>query len=158
MEGVRVAEADDAQRCLELAEEFVSGLASRRGGSLLLVQSEDSTGWVSDVARFGQLLDDPDRLLLIGTLDGVVTGLAMGHVEPLPDGRPLGFLDACYVKPDARGVGLGRLLLDGIVGWLSDRNCVGVDGMALPGDREAKNFFEASGFKARLLTMHHTFE
>jgi hypothetical protein len=30
--------------------------------------------------------------------------------------------------------------------------------MALPGDREAKNFFEASGFKARLLTMHHTFE
>jgi GNAT superfamily N-acetyltransferase len=158
MEGVRVAKADDAQRCFELAEEFVSGLALRRGGSLLLAQSGTSTGWISDVARFGQLLDDPDRLVLIGTLDGMVTGLAMGHVEPLPDGRPLGHLDACYVEPDARGVGLGRLLLDGVVGWLSDRKCVGVDGAALPGDREAKNFFEASGFKARLLTMHHTFE
>ena len=82
----------------------------------------------------------------------------MGHVESLSDGRLLGHLDVCYVEPDARGVGLGRLLLDGVVGWLNGRGCVGVDGLALPGDREAKNFYEAAGFKARLLTMHRQSE
>jgi hypothetical protein len=29
-----------------------------------------------------------------------------------------------------------------------------VDGIALPGDRQAKNFYESAGFKARMLTMH----
>jgi GNAT superfamily N-acetyltransferase len=63
-------------------------------------------------------------------------------------------LDACYVEPGARGVGLGRLLLDTTASWLAARGCRGVDGVALPGDREAKNFYESAGFKARLLTMH----
>ena len=63
-------------------------------------------------------------------------------------------LDACYVEPGARGVGLGRLLLDAAVAWLEAQGCPGVDGVALPGDRAAKSFYESAGFKARLLTMH----
>jgi hypothetical protein len=31
---------------------------------------------------------------------------------------------------------------------------VGIDAFALPGMRETKNFFEGSGFTARLLVMH----
>ena len=31
----------------------------------------------------------------------------------------------------------------------------GVDATALPGHRQAKNFFERAGFTARLLVMHH---
>ena len=158
MEGIRDADARDGERGLELAREFVSGLTSQRGGQLLLAGAglAPDGAAASGLDQFAALVEDPDRKVVMGTLEGAVCGMGMGHVDSLPDGRPLGHLDLCYVEPDARGVGLGRLLLDGVVGWLIDRGCVGVDGLALPGDREAKNFFEAAGFKARLLTMHRT--
>ena len=158
MEGVRDADARDAQRILELISEFLSGLAAGRGGLLLLAEAGLSAQGATGVKSLDDHLKDPDHVVLMGTLDGAVCGMGMGHLDRLPDGRPLGHLDICYVEPDARGVGLGRLLLDSIVGWLTERGCVGIDGVALPGDRETKNFFEAAGFKARLLTMHRPLE
>ena len=68
----------------------------------------------------------------------------------------LGIVDACYVEPEARGVGVGRALLDDLVAWFASSGCRGVDVTALPGDRATKNFLEGAGFKARLLTMHRT--
>ena len=92
--------------------------------------------------------------MLVGTLDGVVTGFGLCHVEDRGPAGCRGVLDACYVEVGARGLGLGRLLLDTSVSWLEEQGCRGVDGIALPGDRGAKNFYESAGFKARLLTMH----
>ena len=39
--------------------------------------------------------------------------------------------------------------------WCRDQGCRGVDALALPGMRATKNFFEESGFSARLIVMHH---
>ena len=47
-------------------------------------------------------------------------------------------------------MGVGHLLLDGARRPGSRTRCrQDVDGTALPGDRQAKNFFESAGFKAR---------
>ena len=69
-------------------------------------------------------------------------------------GERRGVLDLCFVEPGAREVGLGHLLIEQALGWFGSQGCTGVDGTAFPGDREAKNFFESAGFKARLLVMH----
>ena len=45
-------------------------------------------------------------------------------------------------------------MLDSLISWLGAKGCRAVDAGALPGQRETKNFFEAAGFKARLITMH----
>ena len=94
--------------------------------------------------------------MLVGTLDGVVTGFACGHVLEPGRGVRRGMLDACYVEPEARGVGLGHRLLEAALAWFEERGVTGIDGTALPGDRQAKNFFESAGFKARMLTMYRS--
>ncbi len=91
---------------------------------------------------------------MAGTLDQAVTGFALCHLEDRGGHGRHGVLDACYVEPEARGVGLGRALMESLLSWLEERGCRWVDGIALPGDRGAKNFYESAGFKARMLTMH----
>jgi GNAT superfamily N-acetyltransferase len=125
----------------------------QRGGSLLIDPEGEWSGPALAGALTG-LLEDHRHLVLVGTLDGVVTGVAVSHHDDRGGHGRLGTLDACYVEPGARGQGLGRLLLDAALAWLTGQGCHGVDGVALPGDRAGKNFYEGAGFKARMLTMH----
>jgi GNAT superfamily N-acetyltransferase len=67
----------------------------------------------------------------------------------------LGVVTDLFVELAAREVGVGEALADSIVDHCRTAGCVGVDATALPGHRAAKNFFEAHGFTARALTMHH---
>jgi ribosomal protein S18 acetylase RimI-like enzyme len=151
-EAVREALPVDHQRFAELLAELVEGIVTQRGGSLLIDPDRRGSGTV--VPPLSELLDDGHRLVLVGTLDDVVTGVMVCHHEDRAGHGRHGVLDACFVEPEARGVGLGHLLLDSALAWLGSQGCVGVDGAALPGDRAAKSFFEAAGFKARVITMH----
>jgi GNAT superfamily N-acetyltransferase len=158
VEAVRPATAEDAPRLRELAGDLVAGVLAQRDGPLLFGPADaegDGEALVGGIA--GGAADGPGagRLMLVGTFDGVVTGFACGHVDRGRRGtRARGVLDACYVELGARGVGIGRLLVESMISWFEDQGVDGVDGTALPGDREAKNFFESAGFKARMLTMY----
>jgi len=158
MEAVRPARPGDGPRVEELVAELLEWVVPQRGGALLLGGAGRPPLAHLGHTTFGELLADPRRHVLVGTLDSVVTGAAACHVEDRPDGGRWGVLDGCYVEDGARGVGLGHLLAAAALAWLRDQGCAGVDGQALPGDRTAKQFFESAGFKARLLTMHRAFD
>jgi GNAT superfamily N-acetyltransferase len=147
MEAVREADPADQERFDELVAELVAAVVSQRGGALLADPDQAPR-------TLSGLLDDRSRLVLVATLDLVVTGVAVCHHEDRPGHGRQGVVDACYVEPGARGVGLGGLLLERATAWLESEGCAGIDGVALPGDRSAKRFFEAAGFKARMITMH----
>jgi GNAT superfamily N-acetyltransferase len=156
-EAVRTATTADRQRLCQLAEEFGAAIIAQRGGSLLTDPGPGRGGGGGVGGWVEEQLGDQATLVLVGTLDEAVVGFAVCHVEGDRDqgGRaPRGALDACFVEPGARGVGVGRLLLDAAVSWIRERGAAGMDGIALPGDRGAKNFYESAGFKARMLTMH----
>jgi GNAT superfamily N-acetyltransferase len=146
-----VATAIDIPALKTLWEMAVEEMQTHRGGALLL----RSIGWPAPIeVTIEATLDDPDRLVVLGTTDGVEVGFASARCDRT--GRPpIGIIDAIYVEPSARQVGVGEAIVDVVVSWCQERGCDGVDAPALPGSRPAKAFFEDHGFIARLLVMHH---
>ena len=154
MEGARPAVREDAEACAALCRRALEELQGQRGGPLF---TRRESGLVAKAllrpGGLDGLLAGPRRRVLVGTIEGTVVGLAVAHLDDVGESA-LGVVDGCYVEPGARGVGVGRALVEGLLSWFSSVSCRGVDVTALPGDRQTKNFFEAAGFKARLITMH----
>jgi GNAT superfamily N-acetyltransferase len=163
MEAARQATALDLPRVGELRRLASDELRPLRGGELLLARE---VGQESGQAPVAAGLDDPERGTWVGTIDGTIVGYSTGHVEWLvaedPAADPagdvgavrLGVIDELFVEVDARAVGVGEAMMGVMLAWFTARGCTGVDAVALPGHRATKNFFEESGFTARLLVMH----
>ena len=159
MDAARKATAADLTRLAELRRMASEELRPMRGGELLLLREAPGPGRASLTDAD---LDDPERGVWVGTIDGTVVGYSTGHLERLeaPAGtegaRPvwLGVIDELFVEVDARAVGVGEAMMGEMLAWFTARGCAGVDALALPGHRSTKNFFEESGFTARLLVMY----
>lgn len=147
---VRAATADDLDELVRLSGLARVHVEGERGGTTYLAR--ESRPWPTE-RSLGADLSDPGRLVLVGTLGAVPFGYAVVSAEPVRGGT-LAVVGDLFVEPGARGVGLGRMLMDRAVEWARERRCVGIDAVALPGDRETKNFFEAFGLVTRLLTVH----
>jgi ribosomal protein S18 acetylase RimI-like enzyme len=107
---------------------------------------------------FAQALDDPDTIVLIGEIDGYPFGFLMARVERLlaqADGELVGAIRLIYVDQGAREVALGEEMRDLALETLRESGITKFDAHVLPGHRLAKNFFEAGGFAARSIIMHH---
>jgi ribosomal protein S18 acetylase RimI-like enzyme len=91
-------------------------------------------------------------------LDGYPFGFVWARVEqilPQAEGAEVGSIRLIYVEPEAREVSLGEEMRDHIMDLLRERGISRFDAHVLPGHRLAKNFFEAGGFSARSIIMHH---
>jgi len=153
VEGVRPAEPDDLPRLTTLAREVIAELAEQKGGIV----------WRRHAARPEPIedglaadLDDPETLVLVGTIDDSVIGYTVTTIEDVADRGRLAVVRDLYVEPGARGIGVGAAMMDSVLAWAGERGCIGVDALALPGSRATKNFFEGFGLVARAIVVHRS--
>lgn len=110
-----------------------------------------------DMSLFHAISAD-DSWVLVGEIDDVIVGFAWATLESMLEragGLHIGRIRLIYTEPEARGVGVGHDMLEAV---LADFRSLGVshfDAPVGPGQRAAKNFFEAHGFAARSIIMHH---
>ncbi len=151
-EAARPATTEDLPLIVALAGEFRSAMTAQRGGPLWAAHDALAPLTVASLTAYRA---DSTRATLVGTLDGHVLAYGLARLEPITRGNEtIGVIDELFVAEPARAVGLGEVLLAALVTWCRDSGGTGIDATALPGDRQAKNFFEAAGFKARRLVMH----
>jgi GNAT superfamily N-acetyltransferase len=153
VEAARFATEADLDRLDDLAAEAIAEQADLRGGGVLAARESRP---LPARPSFEAALASDDHRVIVGTIDDVVIGYAGVHVEDLRNGERLGVVEDIYVEPGARAVGVGEAMIELVLEWCRARDCRGVDGMALPGNRHTKNFFETFGFTARLIVVHRS--
>jgi len=98
---------------------------------------------------------DPRAHVVLGTIDAIPFGFLLAREEQTLDGETIGSIRLVFTEFDARGVGVGEAMRDLVLAALRQKGVVRFDAHVLPGHRLAKNFFEAGGFSARTIVMHH---
>jgi GNAT superfamily N-acetyltransferase len=131
----RPVAASDVAAVGALCEAARAEIAGLRGGAQYPVRALPAPG-------------DPLRPLWVGEIDATVVGYLTASLS-----GTAGVIDAVYVDPGCRAVGVGAALLAEALAWMASAGCDTVDAQALPGARQTKNFFEESGFTARLLVV-----
>lgn len=151
MERARPATVDDLDRLSALAALAVAELSGLRGGDIWAAR-EAAPGPPRD--HLAAVLNDPSQHAVAGEFGDYIAAYGIVRVEMLRTGERLGVVEAIFTEGPFRGVGLGEVVMDRLVGWATAQGCAGIDSLALPGDRETKNFFERFGLKARALLVH----
>ncbi len=146
-EAARRATSGDLERLAALAKALHDELAAMRGGELWAAREAAPAPYEARLAR-------DDACVVVGTVDDYVVGFGVVEFERLRTGATLGRVTELFVEPDARAVGVGESIAVELVAFCDAHDCVGIDALALPGHRAAKNFFERSGFTARAIVMH----
>ena len=152
---VRPADSDDVDTIAALLDSVRGELAPERGGAVWM-QSEARKPPLSPSIR-ADLASETVHVMVSG-IDDVVLGMAVTRLRTMHDGTLVARVEELVVDQDARGVGIGVGLLDDAVGWARSVGAVGIESTALPGQRATKNFFEAAGMKARMLTVYATLD
>ncbi len=106
---------------------------------------------------FAQELENPDAVLLAGVgEDGAVLGYAYGRLEARDWNQLLGRHAALHdilVKPEARGSGLGRALLDAFCAAVKARGAPRVVLHTAYTNEAAQSLFKARGFRPTMIEM-----
>ena len=150
-ETARPATGADVASVAALAAQAALEMAPLRGGQVWALREARPEPLEDGLRRD---LSDDRALLVVGAIDESVVGYGSIRLAALHDGGALGRIDDIYVMPEARGVGVGEAIMEALLAWARGRGCIGVDSLALPGDRHTKNFFETHGMVARSIIVH----
>ena len=155
MEAARAGAHTDVGAVTQLARQAIEELRPNRGGQIWSLREAhaEPLSPVFDAAASGA---DPTVHLVVGTVDDVVVGYGMARMETLHDDRLLAVVTDLYVDPQARAIGVGEAMMDLLVERATSLGAVGIDALALPGDRHTKNFFETFGLTARAIVVHRS--
>lgn len=105
-----------------------------------------------DAATLGEKLFGPRPYaeVVIGELDGTPQGFALFfHNFSTFEGRPGIYLEDLFVRPEARGSGLGKALLAQLAKLCTERDCARLEWSVLDWNAPAIGFYQSLG--ARLM-------
>lgn len=103
-----------------------------------------------DEAGLGQRLFGPRPYaeVLIGEIDGVAQGFALFfHNFSTFEGKPGIYLEDLFVRPEARGSGLGKALLKRLAALAVERDCARLEWWVLDWNTPSIGFYKALGAK-----------
>ena len=147
----RLAVEADLPCLVPLVEQGIAVAEGERGAELWLL--EDAPRPPVQEALEHQLAEATAGVIA-GCVDDVPVGVLLIDRRVLIDGRAIARVSFVFVHPRARDVGVGEALVGAATAWALASGCVGLDGLALPGDRRTKNLYERSGLTARQITVH----
>ena len=104
-----------------------------------------------DEAGLGERLFGPRPYaeVVIGEIDGAPQGFALFfHNFSTFEGRPGIYLEDLFVRPEARGSGLGRALLSHLAMLAVERGCARLEWSVLDWNEPAIGFYRTLGAKA----------
>ena len=125
-----------------------AAVRDHRGGRLLLDDLDRSSGAARSEDRAA-------KVEFLARLCGAPAGFA-SMVPAVPPG--VARVEELFVVPELRSIGIGHHLLEAMIAEAVERGCGGIEAVALPGDRQTKNFFEAHGMTARAITVYAPLE
>lgn len=103
-----------------------------------------------DEAKLGENLFGarPYAEVVIGEIDGTPQGFALFfHNFSTFEGRPGIYLEDLFVRPEARGSGLGKALLAHLAGLVVERDCARLEWSVLDWNAPAIGFYQSLGAK-----------
>lgn len=104
-----------------------------------------------DEAVLGEKLfgDRPYAEVVIGEVDGVAQGFALFfHNFSTFEGRPGIYLEDLFVRPEARGAGLGKALLAHLAALAVERGCARLEWSVLDWNAPAIGFYRGLGARS----------
>ena len=151
MESARLATTGDRALIGEFAARARVEMCGKRGGEVLDRLDVDRERPAASVER---LLAHQGGVVVVGCIDDTPVGFGAMLVEVVADGSPHAVVEQIYVEPGARAVGVGESMIELLIDEATKREAVGIEALALPGDRATKNFFETQGMVARAIIVH----
>jgi ribosomal protein S18 acetylase RimI-like enzyme len=109
-----------------------------------------------DLSLF-RAIESDESFVLAGEIDDATVGFIWATIEPMLErarGTRIGRIRLIYTEPEARGVGVGHVMLTEILELLRAHGIHDFDAPVGPGQRAAKNFFESHRFAARSIIMY----
>lgn len=148
---VRPATARDIPRILPLWE----ALAELHGALDPALAVEAGAG--REYAEFlAETIGRPDTCVMLGVDGERAVAFALGRVQLLPlpfRERRRGWIQDVFTVPDRRREGIGRRVVEALLGWFDDRRVALVELTVAVRNAEAVRFWERLGFGTYMLRM-----